>query len=996
MNQTIEFPKFFLEKWKNIDEYLKSFLYEDDNTEEHFTNFMQLISNYQILENLTDLKILLFMIRSISNNFYRKLHFFSKIEKIIFFLKKKIQQYYSNIEIFLIFKSNKRILLFLFDQKIVILDYQMINFFFQEKFIKSNHILYFFPEIKNFIINNFNFEDKEFNLNDMSYQMFLQHRNIGENENTVCQLIRKDSINEFIAFVNKEHISLSSQIPLSIFETNSFLLKNNPNLIEYSAFFGSFQIFIYLVKNGAEITPNIWKYSIHGRNCKIIDFLEKNNIIPINGSYLNCVFESIICHNHHIAQYIFNKYLKNSISDIDDFNDIFKKQCLKYFNFESLRSDFTISLDSLFAYINVDHQMQLFNTNNIVEMTNEKLLLFDLMKSLYSTVISLQNINQRQNEIIDNLNDKIDILQIQNEELKNKNKYLNLRKANLEKKIQTVNKQLKLVIGKVKSSNGKLKDLYQHVQELSIIQKNESDEEINEPETLANSLIQEIFKNSKINGFSRKYSRALKDICFMLYINSNITYKLLRNFLPLPHPDNLRKEYHMMINNKKVNLGNKNQIKYLLEELKGEMSKEQNEPIPAVLAFDAATIDPRNQGSNGLFVFNYQPLDGLSPTKIINIATKDNGRVDDEILDRIKYIENAGKAVNIIFRFVVSDSDPKTNILHKNFSDYIKKFQGNDFNERLKYIDNYPEMIPISDWLHLCKNLRARFAGHKILLSQNAKVIDPKSICELLRLDVKIMTVTGRESMRDDLAMQLINFENLQKLGEYEEYCCLVFLLPFVLFTDVLQSTNLSVEARKKLCFISYEIIKLLSNESKEIQTVKSKNSNIVGYLRNQMLLRTQNTILGFAYALEYYGNNLMTSRLGTHIVEFIFGHMRNGCNGYDVLDKCTFQIAKSQITKEILEKYGKNEPLIAGRSHPGGACFSEKWNIAIADDIEIEKVAIECIQLIHEQLNYHDSNIVKLVTFLSENAPTKVPKTRETLSCVKIQARQIHYSNKK
>ena len=93
---------------------------------------MQLISNYQILENLTDLKILLFMIRSISNNFYRKLHFFSKIEKNIFFLKKKkkIQQYYSNIEIFLIFKSNKRILLFLFDQKIVILDNQMINFFF--------------------------------------------------------------------------------------------------------------------------------------------------------------------------------------------------------------------------------------------------------------------------------------------------------------------------------------------------------------------------------------------------------------------------------------------------------------------------------------------------------------------------------------------------------------------------------------------------------------------------------------------------------------------------------------------------------------------------------------------------------------------------------------------------------------------------------------------------------------------------------------------------
>ena len=96
-----------------------------------------------------------------------------------------------------------------------------------------------------------------------------------------------------------------------------------------------------------------------------------------------------------------------------------------------------------------------------------------------------------------------------------------------------------------------------------------------------------------------------------------------------------------------------------------------------------------------------------------------------------------------------------------------------------------------------------------------------------------------------------------------------------------------------------------------------------------------------------------MTSRLGTHIVEFIFGHMRNGFNGYDVLDKCIYQIVKSDITKKILEKYGKDELPIAGRSHPGGACFSEKWNIDIGDDIDIGKVLNECIQLIHGNLQY-------------------------------------------
>ena len=100
MDQPRDFSKFNLERWKNIERSFKKILNEDDNFEENFANFMQFISVYQISEDFTNFKILLYMIISISNNIYRKLHFFSKIEKIIFNLKNKIQQYFSNIEIF--------------------------------------------------------------------------------------------------------------------------------------------------------------------------------------------------------------------------------------------------------------------------------------------------------------------------------------------------------------------------------------------------------------------------------------------------------------------------------------------------------------------------------------------------------------------------------------------------------------------------------------------------------------------------------------------------------------------------------------------------------------------------------------------------------------------------------------------------------------------------------------------------------------------------------
>lgn len=43
-----------------------------------------------------------------------------------------------------------------------------------------------------------------------------------------------------------------------------------------------------------------------------------------------------------------------------------------------------------------------------------------------------------------------------------------------------------------------------------------------------------------------------------------------------------------------------------------------------------------------------------------------------------------------------------------------------------------------------------------------------------------------------------------------------------------------------------------------------------------------QITILNISYALKDYGELIMTSRLVTQIIEFIFGRMRNGCGCFD------------------------------------------------------------------------------------------------------------------
>ena len=152
----------------------------------------------------------------------------------------------------------------------------------------------------------------------------------------------------------------------------------------------------------------------------------------------------------------------------------------------------------------------------------------------------------------------------------------------------------------------------------------------------------QLFKFSYISIHARKYSNSLKDICFLLFINSNITYKLLRKFIPLPHPDHLRKIYKYKMKIKKDNLLNQNQLEFLLHELHKEYSKDENKPIVAASKPNAATIDPRDQGSTALFVFDAQPLNGQLRSNVVFAKANKNGRANKEIMKIVDEIKEAG------------------------------------------------------------------------------------------------------------------------------------------------------------------------------------------------------------------------------------------------------------------------------------------------------------------------------------------------------------------
>ena len=142
-----------------------------------------------------------------------------------------------------------------------------MKYIYEDK-VENNYKRYFhffIPELEKFVgEEKMKFvKNKLFKDDPNFFVNYEEKREECENDSYICLLIRKDSVEEFIKYLNRYNISPLSHILPSIFETNPFLIDNKgTTLIEYSAFFGSIQIFQYLLMNNAELTPSLWLYAI--------------------------------------------------------------------------------------------------------------------------------------------------------------------------------------------------------------------------------------------------------------------------------------------------------------------------------------------------------------------------------------------------------------------------------------------------------------------------------------------------------------------------------------------------------------------------------------------------------------------------------------------------------------------------------------------------------------------------------------------------------------
>lgn len=371
--------------------------YIDDGCEDSYIQLIDLINNLKIEENPMELKDLLQLINSLCNNHHRSPYFFKGIEIIILKYKSNIQRFLSNKENLDISSFNLRLLLLLHQEKIIsINDHLPSNLSYAFRF-------YFSPEIEHEYPQNFN---KYNGVNeDIDPEKFEKLRKIGENHSYICSLIRNDSIEEFVSFVNQSNYPLSSTIDSSPFETNEYLMnRTETSLIEYSAFFGSVQIFQFLKLNNIELTPSLWPYVIHSNNAEMIHLLEENHVAIAdlieyrNISIVSDVFEPFRVPNHKII----SKFIYLMIESIKcHHNDIF--------NYFLNNFDINKNIEQ------TDEKLQDNNLNDINRFTN---FLTQNIAGLLGNKLGFLNLKKKFDILFSDTNDKNTELALKDDDIK--------------------------------------------------------------------------------------------------------------------------------------------------------------------------------------------------------------------------------------------------------------------------------------------------------------------------------------------------------------------------------------------------------------------------------------------------------------------------------------------------------------------------------------------------------------------------------------------------
>ena len=444
------------------------------------------------------------------------------------------------------------------------------------------------------------------------------------------------------------------------------------------------------------------------------------------------------------------------------------------------------------------------------------------------------------------------------------------------------------------------------------------------------------------------YNDDMMDLCMTVYLTSPKTYKVIRQMLQWPAISTLYRHYSDKIRAVKEKLTTVEGIKAGSEDVRKAVAElvASGEQIDTqfTLAIDAFSFrgfsgstmnrltdadvsdcrccdeqigDALVTGSEttcytNAFLMLLIPHDYKIPVKVLHLFASTTGAYTKAVDQRARVILENAKEMKMRIWFRATDGDPGVSGSHNSFYEQHICGKSSVYLNLVKDVWTWlckddTSFVPISDPLHVWKNVRARYLTRRIILFKDSPPTDLERVRRILRLGNALDDDSQLGKMRDNYVTQMFTFRNVAKLIREKEYTSAFLFLPFACWLAVTFSDRVDREFRIFLCEVAFQLLSMYLEAMQEIptdsvtRTATDCNRGDV-FSRGHYVRRMLNTLCAFGVTLVFGSNSVRMDSLGTHLVENAIGIARSTSSDHRY-ERIITTYAHNELRKSLAER---------------------------------------------------------------------------------------------
>ena len=480
------------------------------------------------------------------------------------------------------------------------------------------------------------------------------------------------------------------------------------------------------------------------------------------------------------------------------------------------------------------------------------------------------------------------------------------------------------------------------------------------PSCIQERLIQELVSLQSNQG-RHQYSPFLLQFAQLLVLSSRKTYRLIRQCLPLPSESCLKTHYAGAMKDIRNMIMNKDLLDRHIAKIASTIPDDKK-PCFVTLGIDAFAFKTfykevtfgANQRSDkeysNAFLFVSIPLAATLRPQVLYIKRQQNGNFNASVMAQSQLIVDKCQIYGIKPVFLSTDGDRFLQTMHDEFFKLHVAPRCHDFlsltEEIYIAITKTSLIMPVSDPLHLAKNLRGKILNHKVFVVYDNALVFTSAVDleQVLQIGMSLQDRSQIGRMRDYYVVSLFTLENVSKLLKSGKHHGALLLLPYACMFTLLFSKNLANTARLFLANLAYSCFEMLLGECNTLvsmcQGVKHRASRFawgVTFAEPAYVRRMMNTCLALGITIRFGPNDTRLDAVGTHLVENSIGIARSVSNNPEY-DSIISAFAKAEMKKDIASNLGINL-YVSSRINDGGAKITpqsadglmhpSKWDIA-------------------------------------------------------------------